>query len=209
RITGFNATEAEVRAAAESIKPASDAKWNEMLRQVGGALNSNGVPGGTAAAGTVPAEIASPGTEPSFTGKVREVSVPVTVTNPSPNLQVWTGTLPNGQRWTVDVTRVFDSVAMKPATNGQAQGMSYGPLVRAAGKELDCCNPVNVLTADPAAIALRVTTHTGARFAIPLHDLPGSDGVRIAVVALPNDDGPQAAEVIDKDGNVLESMPGS
>ena len=56
----------------------------------------------------------------------------------------------------------------------------------------------------------RVAGHhpPGDRFIIQLHDLPGTDGLRIAAIALPNGGGPQAAEVIDADGNVLETMPG-
>jgi hypothetical protein len=50
--------------------------------------------------------------------------------------------------------------------------------------------------------------HTGERFIIPLHDLPGTDGVRLAVIALPGGGAPRAAELIDTDGNVLESLPG-
>jgi hypothetical protein len=208
-VMGLNVTETEVMAAAESAEPASDAKWNEMLRQVGGGLDSGAVPEGTApAAGTVPAEPAPPGTDPPFIGDVRDVSVEITVTNPSANQQVWSGTLPTGETWKVDVTRVFDSIAMKPKINGSERGMSYGPLVRAAGQELGCCGPLSVITADPTATALRVTTNTGERFAIQLHDLPGTDGLRIAVIALPSGGGPQAAELIDEDSNVLEALPG-
>jgi hypothetical protein len=64
-----------------------------------------------------------------------------------------------------------------------------------------------VITTDPNAAAMRVTTHDGDRFTIPLHNFPGTDGLRIAVVALPNGSGPQLAELLDADGNVLASQP--
>jgi hypothetical protein len=202
RVGGFNVTDAEVMSAAESAEPVSESKWNEMLRQTGGGLAPEGAP-----AGTVPAEEAPAGTDPPFTGEVRDVSVEVVVTNPSANEQVWSGTLPTGEAWKVDVTRVFDSIAIKAEIDGVGQGMLLGPLVRTAGQELGCC-PLSVVTADPNAASMRVTTHHGDRFSIPLHELPGTDGLRIAVITLPNGSGPQGAELIDADGNVLETLPG-
>jgi hypothetical protein len=202
RVGGFDVTDAEVMSAAESAEPVSEAKWNEMLRQTGGGLDPAAAP-----AQTVPAEPAPAGTDPPFTGEVRDVSVEVVVTNPSANEQVWSGTLPTGEAWKVDVTRVFDSIAMKAEIDGVEQGMLLGPLVRTAGQELGCC-PLTVVSADPNAAAMRVTTHHGERFSIPLHELPGTDGLRIAAVALPSGSGPQRADLIDADGNVLESLPG-
>jgi hypothetical protein len=173
-----------------------------MLRQTGGGQDS-----GVAAGGTVPADQPPPGTDPPLTGAVRDVSVEVNVTNPSSNEQVWSGTLPTGELWKVDVTHVFDSIAFKPEVDGAGQGMLTGPIVRPAGQQLGCC-PLNVLTSDPTAAAMRVTTHTGERFTIALHDLPGGDGVRIAVIALAGGGGPESAQLIDNNGDTLESLPG-
>jgi hypothetical protein len=204
RVTGFNVSAAEVLAAAESVERASDAAWDDLLRKAGGGQRSAGV----APAGTAPAEPAPAGTDPPFTGDVRDVVIDVSVSNPSPSEQVWSGTLPSGETWEVDVTRVFDSIAMKPKVDGAGQGMTYGPLARAAGQELGCCAPLNVITSDPNAKEMRVTTHRGDRFTIRLRDLPGTGGLRMAVIALPNGGGPQAAELIDGNGNVLRSLPG-
>lgn len=202
RLTGYNVTDTEMQAAAESVARASDASWNEMLKQTGGGQDSDVAP-----AGTVPAEQIPPATDAPLTGDVHDVSVKVGVTNPSPNEQIWSGTLPTGELWKVDVTHVFDSIAMEPEIDGAGQGMLSGPVVRPAGQQLGCC-PLNVLTAEPTAVAMRVTTHTGERFTIPLLDLPGTNGVRIAVIALSGGGAPQTAELIDTDGNVLESLPG-
>jgi hypothetical protein len=201
RVTGFNVTAAEVMAAAESARSASDEEWNELLRQTGGGQDS------AAADGTVPAEPAPPGTDPPFRGEVRDVAVEVSVVDASANEQVWTGTLPTGEAWKVDVTRVFDSLALRSEVDELDQGVSVGPLPRNAGEEFSCCGPLNIVTADPAAAGMRVTTHDGDRFVIPLHDLPGTDGLRIALVPLA-DGGPQLAELLDGEGNVLEAMPG-
>jgi hypothetical protein len=209
QVTGFNVTAAEVRTAAESAQHASDAKWDELLRATG--QSPTGSDQGsiqTVPAGTVPAEPAPAGTDPPFAGDVRDVVMDVTVAVPSPNEQIWSGTLPTGEAWSVDVTRVFDSIAMKPEVDGQPLGMSYGLLARSPGQEIGCCGPLSVITADSTATALRVTTHTGDRFIIQLHDLAGTDGLRIAAIALPNGSGPQAAELIDADGNVLQTLPG-
>jgi hypothetical protein len=202
RLTGFTVTDEELMTAAESVERASDSKWREMLRQTGADQDSSTVPAGTEDAVGAPAD-----TDPPFTGDVRDVSMDVRVSEPSINEQIWSGTLPTGETWHVEITRVFDSIAMKPKIDGAEQGMSYGPLVRAAGEAVGCCGPISVVTADPDAASLRVTTHDGDRFAIPLHDLPGTD-FRIAVIALAGGSGPVAAELIDSDGNVLESLPG-
>jgi hypothetical protein len=202
RMTGFNVTGTQMMIAAESVEPASDAEWNGMLRQTGLAT----IPG-AAPAQTVPAEPASPGTDPPFTGDVKDVSIDVSVTDTSPNEQTWSGILPTGERWKVEVKRVFDSISMQPEVDGLPQGLAYGPVARQPGEEFGCCTPLNVITADTNAATMRVTTHDGDRFTIPLHDLPGTGGLRIAVVALANGSGPQLAELLDADGNVLDSQP--
>ena len=203
RITGFNVGDAQVMAAAESVEPASDAKWSEMLQQTGADQGSAGV----APAATVPAELVPPGTDPPFTGEVKDVSMDLVVTDTSANEQTWSGTLPTGENWKVEVKRVFDSISLQPEVDGVPQGMSYGPVLRPTGQEIACCGPLNVITADSTATALRVTTHDGDRFTLPLHDLPGTGGLRIATVALANGSGPQLAELLDADGNVLASQP--
>jgi hypothetical protein len=204
-LTGYNVTDAEMVAAAASVEPVNDDKWNELLEQTGYGPGT----GDTVPAGTSPAE---PGpaadTVPPFVGEVHDVSITVSVVNSSPSDQVWSGTLPTGETWEVDVTTVFDSIATRPKVDGLPQGSEYGPLVRAQGQEFACCAPLNVVTANPDATAMRVTTHHGDRFIIPLHDLPGTDELRIALIALPSGEGPQLAELIDADGNILESLPG-
>lgn len=203
RMTGYNVTAAQVMAAAESVEHASDAEWNGMLQQTGAAQGS-----GVAPAGTVPAEAApAAGTDPPFTGDVKDVSMDVAVTDTSPNEQTWLGTLPTGESWKVEVKRVFDSISMQPEVNGLPQGLSFGPVAKRPGEEFGCCTPLSVITANSNATALRVTSHDGDRFTIPLHELPGTDGLRIALVALANGGGPQLAELIDVDGNVLASQP--
>ncbi len=204
RITGFNVSDVEILAAAQSVEPVPVATWHALLQRTGADQGSTE----TVPAGTVPAEPAPPGTDPPFTGDVRDVVVDVSVINPSTNEQIWSGTLPTGEAWSVDINWVYDSVAMQPAIDGVAQGSSYGPLARSTGQEIGCCAPLSVITADSTAAGLRVTTNHGDRFTIPLHDLPGTGGLRIAVLALAGGGGPQRAELIDADGNVLQTMPG-
>ncbi len=202
RVTGFNVTDVEVLAAAKSVEHASDAEWAGLLQKVGGGQ----APSGTTPAAT--AELVPPGTDPPFTGDVRDVTIDVAVANPSPNEQVWSGTLPTGEAWSVEVSRVFDSVALRGSVGGQPQGLTYGPLARSPGQEIGCCGPLSAITADSTATGLRVTTNHGDRFTIPLHDLPDAGGLRIAVVALAGGGGPQRAELIDADGNVLQTLSG-
>jgi hypothetical protein len=202
RMTGYNVTDAQVLAAAESVRHATDSEWNGMLQPTGAAQGSTAAP-----AGTVPTELAPAGTDPPFTGDVKDVAMDVSAIDTSPNEQTWSGTLPTGETWKVEVKRVFDSISMQPEVDGLPQGLSSGPVARQPGGEFGCCTPLSVITADSNATALRVTTHDGDRFTIPLHDLPGTDGLRIALVALANGGGPQLAELLDADGNVLASQP--
>ena len=202
RMTGYNIAAAQMMAAAESVEHASDAEWSGMLQQTGAGQGSTAAP-----AGTVPAEPApAAGTDPPFTGDVKDVSMEVAVTDTSANEQTWSGTLPTGETWKVEVKRVFDSISMQPEIGGLPQGLSFGPVAKQPGEEFGCCTPLSVITADSNATAMRVTTHDGVRFTIPLHDLPDT-GQRIAVVALANGSGPQLAELLDADGNVLASQP--
>jgi hypothetical protein len=190
--------------AADSAEPVSEARWNEMLRQTGGAVDSNSAPAGTVPAGTTPTVEGPADTVPTFRGEVHDVDIEISVVDSSVNEHVWSGTLPTGEKWKVNVTRVYDSIATRPEVDGDPQGMNYGLL----GEGFNCCAPLNVITADPNATAMRVTTHTGERFSIPLHDLPGTDGFRIALVALPEGGGAELAELIDADGTVLDSLDG-
>jgi hypothetical protein len=140
-------------------------------------------------------------------GEPHDVTIDVSVAQPSANEQLWSGTFPTGETWSVKVVQLYDSISMWPAINGAAPGSMSGPLRRDPGAEIGCCGPVSVVTANPKAAALRVLRHNGDRYTIPLHDLPGTDGLRLAVIALP-ESGPQQAELIDSDGNVLEALPG-
>jgi hypothetical protein len=193
--------EAGALTAARSVTPASEAEWSSL----GGGSEANPATSGTEApAGTVPAE---PGvgldTIPPFTGVPHDAETDVSVTTPSANEQIWSGHLPSGD-WSVRVVRVFDDLSLWVTVGGQPRGMITGPLARAAGQEIHCC-PINVVTANTDAVALRVVANDGARYIIPLHDLPGATDLRIAVLGLA--DGVSSAELIDADGNVLESMP--
>ena len=201
RVTGFNVDAADVLSAAESVEHAPDGSWTELIRQFGAGQES------AEAAGTVPAESVPPDTEPVFRGEVHDVPIEVAVSDTSDNEQVWSGTLPTGESWKVDVHRVFDSISMQPEIDGMGQGATYGGFARAPGQEFGCCAPLNVITADANAASMRVTTNHGDRFTIPLHDLPGTGGLRIALVALPAGGWPELAELIDADGKVLQSFP--
>ncbi|MEY2446043.1 MAG: hypothetical protein QOE00_2623 [Ilumatobacteraceae bacterium] len=199
-VRGTDVGEAVVVKAAASVVAASDAKWAELLRTTG----YGAVP---AAAGTVPAESAPPGTTPPFTGQPVDVTIDVVVSSPSTNEQIGSGVLPTGEAWKVLVTRVYDSMTMSEELNGlPVNGFWSGPVARPAGQEVSCC-PANVLTTDPKAVAFRVLRSNGDRYTIPLHDLPGAGGIRAAFISLPGGGAPQKAELLDAAGAVLQSMP--
>ena len=199
QLSGTQLSEAETLAAAASTEPASDKKWSELLHATGADSDV-----GAASAGTEPAEVALPATIPAFTGTPRDVDIDVSVTEPSPNEQIWSGTLPTGEPWAVRVTRVYNTISFEPETDGISNGSMIGPLPRPADQELACCNPPNVVTADPNAASLRVSRSNGDRYTIALHDLPGADDLRIAVVGVL--DGVQPMELLDAAGNVLQTL---
>ena len=97
--------------AANSVAAASDNKWKELL-------TATGYDGCAAPAGTAPAQTAPAGTDPSFTGQPHDVEIDVSVAGPSANEQVWSGTLPTGEAWTVRITRVYDSFRMESEIRG-------------------------------------------------------------------------------------------
>jgi hypothetical protein len=88
--------------------------------------------------------------------------------------------------------------------DGNLTESSFGTSTAQATGEgrVTCCNPM-AITRNPKAVALRVLRSNGDRYTIPLHELPGTDGVRIALIAIP--DGTLLAELVDATGNVLES----
>jgi hypothetical protein len=91
----------------------------------------------------------------------------------------------------MDVRYTIDEVAA-----GGIFGMST------QGDQVSCCNPI-AITNNPQAAGLRILRSNGDRYTIPLHEMPGTGGVRVALIAIP--DGTLLAELIDTNGNVLES----
>jgi hypothetical protein len=207
-LTGQGVSQADIVTAAESVDQASASAWTSLLQTTQPVAPAGTTPAGDpATAGTTSAGDAPPGTDPPYLGEPHDVTIDVSVAQVSANEQLWSGTFPTGESWSVKVVQLYDSISMWPAVNGAAPGSMSGPLRRDPGAEIGCCGPVSVVTANPKAAALRVLRHNGDRYTIPLHDLRGADGLRLAVIALP-ESGPQQAEVIDNDGNVLEALPG-
>ncbi|MGZ4724603.1 MAG: hypothetical protein ACXV8L_10375, partial [Ilumatobacteraceae bacterium] len=199
-LTGQGVSQDDLLTAAGSVAPAATSAWAALIQ------TETAQP--AAPAGTTPAvEVGAATTDVPFTGEPHDVAVDVAVSDVSANEQQWSGTLPTGETWSVHVVRLYDSITLSTRLNGANQSFGSGPIPRLQGEEIGCCGPTNVITADPKASALRVLRHNGDRYTIPLHDLPGTAGLRIALIALP-EGGPQGAELIDADGNVLETLPG-
>ena len=60
---------------------------------------------------------------------------------------------------------------------------------------------------DDDRAAMRVTRRSGDRYTVDFHELNGKPGVRVAAVAVPDNDF-ALAEVLDATGQVIESAPG-
>ena len=52
---------------------------------------------------------------------------------------------------------------------------------------------------------MRIVRSNGDRYTIPLHDLPGVNGLRVAVLGLPGSSPERRIELIDTSGAVLEA----
>ena len=195
-LRGYGLTSDQVVAAAASAAHASSGTWADLLgSQIVG-------PGDTAPAGTSPPLAID--TTPSFAGDPRDVAISVTVDDVSANEQRWSGVLPTGESWSAKITRVYDRMDIRYSIDGNLTESSKGmSTAQATGDgQVTCCSPM-AITKNPKAVALRALRPNGDRYTIPLHELPGTGGVRVALIALP--DSPLLNELIDAKGNVLES----
>jgi|GEM_PF-4096961 len=196
-LSGRGVTSDQMLAAATSASPASPDEWAYLLDQ-GNAASTD-----TIATGTAP-PAAPVDTEPAFVGEPRDVPITVTVDDVSDNDQRWSGVLPTGGSWSAEVTRVYDHIEMRSYSS---DGTLLASLTTstdqvAADGQVTCCSPM-AITKNPNATAMRVLLSNGDRYTIPLHDLPGTDGVRIAFIPIP--DLAPLTELVDANGNVLES----
>jgi hypothetical protein len=62
-----------------------------------------------------------------------------------------------------------------------------------------------VVTADKRGSAMRIVRSNGDRYTIPFHDLPGVNGLRVAVLGLPGTSPERRIELIDANGVVVEA----
>jgi hypothetical protein len=193
-LTGQGLTREQILAAAASASPASPDEWEHLLgSQIIG-------PGDTAPVATSPAEVPTE-TAPTIAGGPRDVAITVKVDDVSPNDEKWSGVLPTGESWSVKVTRVYDRMNVRYEVGGNVSSVFGLRTDPPTGTSIVCCHPT-AITNNPNATALRVLRSDGDRYTIPLHDLPGTGGVRVAFIALPDN---VLAELLDADGNVLES----
>jgi hypothetical protein len=195
-LSGQGVSRDQILSAAASASQASPDEWAGLLRsQIVSAGDT--VPAGTVAP-AVPTD-----TQPSFVGEPRDVDISATVDDVSTNEERWTGVLPTGESWSAKITRVYDRMDVRYSIDGNLIESSFGESTAFAGDNVvTCCNPM-AMTKNPKAVALRVLRSNGDRYTIPLHELPGTDGVRIALIAIP--DGTLLAELVDATSNVLES----
>jgi hypothetical protein len=185
--------------AAASVQRASDIDWEQTLAVP--ADERSIAPPGTAPAETGPV-ITPAETLPAFTGTPHDSPIDIVVETMSEYEQIWTETRPGEEPWTFHVLRLFDQVLVdaREGDSGVSISPSWPP---AEGVPQILCCPATVLTDDPQVAALRIVLNTGERYTIPLHDLPGVAGVRIAVGG--GISTVQTIDLIDADGNIVES----
>ena len=195
-LSGQGLTSDQILQAAASASRASPDEWAALGSQIY-------TPADTVAAGTSPPD-ASTDTTPSSVATPRDVAVTTTVDDVSTNEERWSGVLPTGESWSAKITRVYDRMDIRYSIDGNLVESSSGMSTAQATTtgEVVCCNPM-AITKDPNAAALRVLRSNGERYTIPLHELPGTGGVRVALIAIP--DGTLLAELVDANDNVLQS----
>ena len=87
--------------AATSIRPAIAAEWAALVNAPADAPSQGTTP---AAATYVPADTVVP------SNAVHDVPIEVAVTTKSTNVQTWSGVLPTGERWTLDLSHIYRRV---------------------------------------------------------------------------------------------------
>jgi hypothetical protein len=196
QVSGQDLTKDQILTAAASASPASSDEWEQLLR------SQSATPVATASAGTSPPEV-STDSQPTFAGEPRDVAASVTVDDVSSNEEEWSGVLPTGESWTANISRVYDRMDIRYSIDGKLVETGFGTSTQPpTGTSVSCCNPIAV-TNNPQAASLRVLRSNGDRYTIPLHEMPGTGGVRVALIAIP--DGTLLAELIDTNGTVIES----
>ena len=196
-LSGHGVTTDQILTAATSASLASPDEWADLLDPQNVGSND------TVATGSSP-PVAPVDTEPAFVGEPRDVAITVTVDDVSNTEQQWSGVLPTGESWSATITRVYDRMDIRYSSDGNlVETSGWTSTAQETGDgQVTCCNPM-AITKNPKAAALRVLRSNGDRYTIPLHELPGTDGERVALITIP--DGTFLAELVDASGNVLES----
>ena len=196
-LLGQGMTEPQMVDAASSIQPATTREWEDLVL--------------AGQAGSV-AQVAPPtGTDPptastASTSEIRDVAVDVSVNDLSDNSQTWSGTLPTGEHWTLDLSRVYNTFSFAGTVDGQSSGVSGFVVDSTDGATtFQGFDGGAVITADRRATAMRVVRSNGDRYTIPLHDVPGASALRVGVLGLPGTSPERRIELIDADNNVLAS----
>ncbi|HWM21801.1 MAG TPA: hypothetical protein VNO51_19065 [Ilumatobacteraceae bacterium] len=208
-INGENVDRAALLAGAASVRPATEEEWSRLL--AGTAISQ--VPEGTA----VPS--ADDDEPPADTVALAPVVTPVDVAmtvdvvEKSSTETTFSGTLPEGTPWSVDVVAVADNLRIELFDDGAGGGgfsirdlgtLDQRAFTIAGGGEMMA---IAATVDNPDAATMRVTRRSGDRYTVDFHELRGKPGVRIAAVAVPDNDF-ALAEVLDATGQVIESAPG-
>lgn len=189
----YSLNETQMLAAANSIRPVSDKEWTRLVD----APSTNQATVATSPLATTPAET---------TPVIHDVPIDVSVAVHSPTSQTWSGTLPTGEAWTLDMSRVFDTISFLGEVDGQSAGISGTAIdVKAGATRIQGFDGGFVVTANKQGSAMRIIRSNGDRYTIPLHDLPGTNGLRVAALALPGTSAERRIELVDAEGTVIQS----
>ena len=206
-LVGDAGSDTEAIALAASVRPANE-------RQVpgnGGRGTTSTAADATSAAPAAPATTAPP-TVPVEPSAADPILVEVSTNSVTDNEIELHGTLPDGTDFTVGVVVLADGVKVRGANGSSTSG------IPATGNHLllfgDSDSAGRTLTgpfaisSDPAARYVEVLRSNGLRYRAELTATKAHPGSRIGAVLVPQAEF-VSASLLDADGNVLASMPGS
>jgi hypothetical protein len=208
-ITAVNVERDALLTAAASVRPATDEEWTRLVA---------GSDVGPLSAGTeVPSadDDEPPADTVALLPAETPVDVPITVdvVETSSTETTISGILPEGTPWSVDIVAVADILRFALFEDGRGGGgfstRDIGTLDQGAFTIAGSNGMMVIVAVDNAdAAALRVTRRSGDRYTVDFHELRGKPAVRLAVLAVPDNDF-ALAELLDATGEVIESAPGA
>lgn len=224
------ATEAELAAAAGTVRPASQSEWNELVRTTPGRqedpgrqeeetattgpVDDRGAESADTTADNEPSSRPDPSTtNPATQTPVTDIPLTVDTDNATASDVRLSASLPDGYSYAIDVSVLEDGIRLTPFIEDQQLGTyinprplddtsTFTPVIASSNDGRPGTVGIIATTEDPAATQLRVTRTTGQRYIADLHAVANQPDVKFTAILLPPGE-LVSADLVDADGNVL------